>query len=164
VTLKIVMVGMAGAITVLAATETPKGDDAALFTAIRNGDGKAMRTLAEKGAAVNAKNAAGETPLMYAALYGTVEPVKLLLERGADPNIASAAGNTALMFATDDIRKVKMLVEHGAQVNAPSATGRTALAIAASRSGGGEATPLIEAAKIRDGEALRALLVRCACR
>ncbi len=161
---------------------------ARLFTALRNGELETVRAIAGRSVAINATNASGETPLMYAALYSNAETVKLLLNRGADPNAKSATGTTALMLATGDAEKVRLLLAKGALVDARSATGRTALLIAASRSGAGEvvkmllahqadpnakddlqgiplipaggggSTPLIEAAKIRDGKALKYLL------
>ncbi len=161
------------------------GKTTQIFDSIRNGDAAAVRAQAAKG--VDQRNAFGETPLMYAALYGDASTVKLLLARGADVNAKSDGGTTALMLAVGDIEKVKLLVAKGADVNAASSTGRTPLLIAASRANSGEvvrfllakgadpkvkdklqgmplptgsggATPLIEAAKQRDGEAFKALL------
>jgi ankyrin repeat protein len=157
-----------------------------LFAALRSGNLDEARSLARTG--VNFANAGGETPLMYASLYSNAEMVRFLLARGADPNAKSATGTTALMLATGDIEKVRVLIAKGADVNAKSVTGRTPLLIAASRSGAGEvvqlllangaainakdqlqgmpvipaggggSTALLEAAKIRDGRGLNALL------
>jgi ankyrin repeat protein len=165
-------------------------DSSALFAALRNGNTAAVKSLAGRKIDVDARNAEGETPLMYAAQFGSAETLKLLLARGADPNAKTPAGTTALMLAAGDLEKERALVDKGADVNAQSATGRTALLIAASRSASGEvvgflvahgadvnakdklqgiplvpagaggSTPLIEAAKIRDGQALRVLLAK----
>jgi ankyrin repeat protein len=159
-----------------------------LFRALRNGDTGAVRRLVDRGAPVNAANADGDTPLMYAAMYSTPATLELLLDRGAEPKAKTPAGTTALMLATADSEKVRLLLAKGANVNAQSVTGRTALLIAASRSGSGDvvrlllakgadantkdhlqgmgvipagaggSTALIEAAKIADGQALHLLL------
>ncbi len=125
---------------------------------------------------------------MYAVMYGDADTVRLLLNYGADPDAANAMGATALIWAVGDPAKAQMLIEYGANVNAKSALGRTALLVAASTSGaggvvdrlvekgadvsakdglkgnpklmtgGGGAPAIVEAAKSRDGEALRSLL------
>lgn len=158
------------------------------FNALRSGDTAAVRAFSTVAADINTANAAGETPLMYAAMYSDVKTVTLLLDRGANPSSRTPAGTTALMLAAGDARKVRVLLARGAEVNARSVTGRTALLIASSQSGAGEAvrlllaagavvdaadrlqgpplipagaggaTPLIEAAKIRDGKALHYLI------
>ena len=56
----------------------------------------------EKGAAVDAKDEAGRTPLMNAAGHvfpGTAGTVTLLLEKGADPNARAKDGRTPLADA-----------------------------------------------------------------
>ncbi len=55
-----------------------------IFAAIRNGDRASVQVLAYVNG--NVTNAEGETPLMYAALYGDASTVKMLLARGADVN------------------------------------------------------------------------------
>ena len=49
---------------------------------------KALRLMLDKGADVNASDALGRTPLMYAAASDILplDAVKLLIERGADVN------------------------------------------------------------------------------
>jgi hypothetical protein len=79
---------------------------------------------------LNARGQDGWTPLMFAALYGSVESVKLLLDRGALVNAQNDSGGTALMYAVDDTEKTKLLLEHGADPNLRSGEGRTALMIA----------------------------------
>ena len=170
--------------------DLPKAKDSAqtLFETLRRGEINAAKGLLDRGAAANERNDAGETPLMYAALYSDAAGVKLLLDRGADPNAASSKGVTALMWSVDDIRKVRLLVTAGADVNARSAGGRTPLMIAASRYGSAEvvkfllskgaevnvtdktfgpplvpigagaSTPLLEAAKIDEPATVRWLL------
>jgi len=52
-----------------------------------------------KGANVNHKNKAGETPLMLAAKLCEEDKVKLLLSSGADAGLSTPKGNTAFTFA-----------------------------------------------------------------
>lgn len=159
-----------------------------LFALIRQGDMAGVKAAVAAGADVNAKDAEGSTPLMYAALYSNVDCMRLLLDNGAVPNAANDLGATALLWTGARLEKVTLLVERGAEVNARSKLGKTALLIAAGRAdagpvvkyllehgartdvrdeldglpfiplGGGANTPVMEAAKARDGQALRMLL------
>lgn len=56
------------------------------------------RALVEKGARVEAKNTAGETPLFYAVAHGRDEVVTYLLAQHADPTVAEASGATLLHY------------------------------------------------------------------
>ena len=76
------------------------------------------KMLLDKGADVNATDAAGATALMWAATSEVADTslVKELLSRGVDPNAASKSGDTALSWA---MRRgytpvVEMLKQHGA--------------------------------------------------
>jgi uncharacterized protein len=55
--------------------------------------------LLNQGAAIDARDEAGRTPLMLAVTQGRLEIVRLLLARGADPNAADNAGRTPLQQA-----------------------------------------------------------------
>lgn len=101
------------------------------FGILRSGDVRKLRQALDKGASANARDAAGNTPLMHAAVYGDVSCVRLLLDRGADVNAANASGATALMRASFNYEKVRLLLDRGANVNARSAFGNTALILAA---------------------------------
>ena len=101
------------------------------FAILRSGDVHRLRGALDHGDSANARDAAGNTPLMHAAMYGDVSSLRLLLERGADVNATNAAGATALMRAALDDHKVALLLERGAAVNARSALGNTALMLAA---------------------------------
>ena len=48
---------------------------------------------------VNARNDAGQTALMMAAMFGRTDVVKLLLTSGANPELQDGAGNTAVRLA-----------------------------------------------------------------
>ncbi len=101
------------------------------FTALRNGDARAIRAALDSGASANARDDKGNTPLMLAAVYGDTACVKILLERGASVNVTNADGATPLMRAAYDYDKVRLLVERGAEANGRSALGNTALMLAA---------------------------------
>ena len=58
-----------------------------------------MRLLLDQGAAVDVRNAAGETPLLRAAAGGKLEEAGLLLERGADPAAPDDRGRTPMSVA-----------------------------------------------------------------
>ena len=48
---------------------------------------------------VNARNSAGQTALMMAALFGRTEAVHVLLDNGANPELQDREGNTAAILA-----------------------------------------------------------------
>jgi ankyrin repeat protein len=99
--------------------------------ALRSGDVRQLRAMLDKGAPVNGRDAAGNTPLMQAAAYGDLACMRLLVERGAEVNVTNAAGSTPLMRAAHDFKKTRELVAHGAIVNVNSALGNTPLMLAA---------------------------------
>jgi quinoprotein dehydrogenase-associated probable ABC transporter substrate-binding protein len=61
--------------------------------------------LIERGADVNAANAAGVTALMIAAARGNIPMIGLLLEAGADPLAKAADGKTALDIARANLNE-----------------------------------------------------------
>ena len=85
------------------------------------GDLKQIRLLIAAGADVNAENALGVTPLMYAVSEGE-ESVQLLLEQGALPSAKTKFGVTTLEFALEenDANVVQLLVDFGVDVNQPT--------------------------------------------
>jgi len=187
-TIRAVAALMIAAAALTAGNVKPAAQRNDVFSAIRSGDIAAVKTALLAAADVNGRDSEGSTPLMYAALYSNTECMRLLLDRGADPNAANQAGGVALIWAAGNLDKVQLLVERGANVNAQSKLGKTALLAAAGRDdsgpvvqyliehgarldvkdnldgipviplGGGANTPVIEAAKARDGHALRLLL------
>lgn len=102
-----------------------------LYLALRDRSPKVMAALlADPKTRVDATNAAGETPLMMAALRGNLDGVQRLLERGAALN---RAGWTPLHYAATgpETRLVALLLERGAQIDAPSPNRSTPLMMAA---------------------------------
>jgi ankyrin repeat protein len=100
------------------------------FAAIREN-----RLAALDGAGVAARDRRDNTPLIYAAAFGSVDAVRRLVERGADVNARNAFGATALVYAAGNEAKVRVLLAHGADVNARTRQGRTPLMIAAACDG-----------------------------
>ena len=102
-----------------------------LFLALRDDSPKVAATLlADPRTAVDSVNANGETPLMMAALRGSIEWTTRLLERGAQLN---RSGWTALHYAATGpgTPVVEMLLARGAAIEAASPNGTTPLMMAA---------------------------------
>lgn len=102
-----------------------------LLVAVRDGCFEAATVLlATRGTEVDKPNAAGETPLMMAALRGHAEWVLRLAQRGAAIN---RSGWTPLHYAASgpEPRVLELLLQQGAKLEATSANGTTALMMAA---------------------------------
>lgn len=86
--------------------------------------------LKHPGVQIDAVNAAGETPVMMAALRGHVELTRRFLERGAQIN---RAGWTPLHYAASSTEPgvVSLLLDRGAAIDARSPNGTTPLMMAA---------------------------------
>jgi len=72
---------------------------AALRHAAETGDLHAVDRLLATQSDINARDAAGRTPLMLAVLRGQTDTVSALLAYGADPNAADSHGTTPLQAA-----------------------------------------------------------------
>jgi ankyrin repeat protein len=112
------------------------------YLSVRNNDLGALRTLT-KDQGLNQKEAGDQTPLMFAAAFGSLDAMKLMLANGADAKAVSAAGVTALHWAAGDARKVRLLLEYGPDVNKASLLGRTPLLVAAGTTGAIETVKLL---------------------
>ena len=103
----------------------------ALYLALRELSPKVLAALlASPDTKVDASNAAGETPLMMAALRGHQEWAERLLERGAAVN---KEGWSPLHYAATgpQVSIVGLLLDRGARIDAPSPNGTTPLMMAA---------------------------------
>jgi ankyrin repeat protein len=148
------------------------------YHAVRQNDLATLRALA-RDEGVNASDAQGQTPVMLAAAFGSVDAVSLLITAGADVKASNGAGLTALHLAADDAAKTRLLLDAGANVDAVSQAGRTPLLVAASASTGADVvrqlvakgadvnvadtsgvTPLIAAANADNREVVDLLLAR----
>jgi hypothetical protein len=113
-----------------------------LFTAVREGSVKALESLLSSPQTnVNAVNADGETPLMLAAIRGSLPAVQALVKRGAAVN---RPGWAPLHYACSgpDNGVAAFLIANGAELNARSDNGTTPLMMAA-RYGNGDLVPLL---------------------
>jgi hypothetical protein len=70
-----------------------------LLAAAEAGDLAQTTILLDRGAAIDAPDELGRTPLMLAVVHERVDVARLLLNRGADPNVADKAGSTPLALA-----------------------------------------------------------------
>lgn len=114
----------------------------ALFIAAREESLRALDSLlASPLTRVDEANAQGETPLMIAAIRGSLPAVKALVKRGAAVN---RAGWTPLHYACSgpDNGVAAFLIAQGAEVNARSDNGTTPLMMAA-RYGNSDLVPLL---------------------
>ena len=114
----------------------------ALITAIREDSLKALDSLlAAPQLAVDSPNASGETPMMLAALKGSLPAVQGLAKRGAAIN---REGWTPLHYACSgpDNGVAAWLIAQGAEVNARSENGSTPLMMAA-RYGNADLVPML---------------------
>ena len=129
---------------------TPNSEgQVALFVALQKESYRAVAALMKsKQIQINASNAAGETPLMMAALKGSLEWTHKLLLRGAEVN---RTGWTALHYAacSGQPNVVSLLLDNGALINAESPNRTTPLMMAARY--GDESTVKLLADRQADG-------------
>ncbi len=74
--------------------DATQANTAQMGVAFKGDDAIAARLL-KAGCDANARNKAGQTALMMAALFGRTRQIEMLLAAGADPAIADASGRTA---------------------------------------------------------------------
>jgi ankyrin repeat protein len=89
-----------------------------------------MRILLAHGADVNAAEEFGHSPLLLAAMDGSLKMVKLLFEHGADLNKAVERGKAPLHWVVRDsgkMAKIRFLLEHGADPNQLDSLGSSPL-------------------------------------
>src|SRR5882757_9645926 len=99
------------------------------YSAIRANDRVAFAKLLRGGADANTRDSRGDTPLMYAAVAGSVDMMRQLMTAGADVNASNNFNSTALMWCSNNLEKVRLLLDKGADVNTRSKQGRTPLVI-----------------------------------
>jgi ankyrin repeat protein len=94
-------------------------------------DLSSFKRVITAGAAINARDFDGYTPLAIQAMLGNIQHAKHLLTHGADVNLLSKHHGGPLHLAaryTSDLAMVKLLVEHGADVNLAAPVPGTPLA------------------------------------
>src|SRR4051794_7913796 len=92
-------------------TLTAAGQDAAdrYYQAIRINSLAELKSLV-KASGVDVRDKRGTTPLMLAALNGSLDAMKVLVEAGADVNAKNSFDATALMWCAADAGKVRFLI------------------------------------------------------
>ena len=88
-----------------------------------------VRLLLEAGAAVEARNASGQTPLLYASYAGFGRVVELLVAKGAVAKYQDANGRSPLHYAAREGHPavVELLLKNGADPAAKDGQNRTPL-------------------------------------
>jgi uncharacterized protein len=166
----------------LFAAEVQSPATAKLAVAIKSGQrAAALDMIAKKSADVNAAEADGSTPLLWAANLNDADLVGRLLKAGANPKVRNQLGSTPLGEAAlnANTAMIKALLDAGADPNAAGADGQTPLMIVARTSDVAaakllldkganpnvkeaqrEQTPLMWAAAASEGPMMRELLTR----
>jgi ankyrin repeat protein len=121
---------------------SPAAENSPFYLPIRNNDLLTLRKLI-RDPGPKARDARGNSPLMYAAALGSLESMRLLLDAGADPNVSNDFAAIPLMWCAGDAAKVRLLLSKSANVDARSKLGRTPLLIAAAHDGATEAARLL---------------------
>ena len=104
-----------------------------LFMAASNGDARRVQRLVRGKASelvdLDAVDAEGTPPLVYASCFGHKDVVLALLNAGATVDNQDRNQWTALMWAMTNRHKdiAKLLLDHGASTDVKSSSGRTAL-------------------------------------
>src|SRR5437879_2003187 len=88
--------------------------DKILLDAIRDGDRTHVRHLLQQGANANARDEAGDTALMRAALYADVEMMRVLVESGAEVPVRGGDATASLLRTIHDLDKMRLLLDRGA--------------------------------------------------
>lgn len=110
--------------TIVNTRETDSGDTA-LHIVTRRGDSAYVRFLISRGAAINAQDARGNTPLLLAVNGNCQDCIDTLLARRANVNLGNASGETPLIRAVQlrNLSLAEQLLKAGAN---PDQTDRVA--------------------------------------
>jgi ankyrin repeat protein len=131
--------------------------DSQLIEAAKTGDLARARELLTKGAAADASDRRGLTPLIWASASGHLELVRQLLESGASVDRPATDGTTALMLASANgfTEIVRTLLARGANVAATRGSGADARQLALGR-GHADVAALLEQARTLGNRLLQA--------
>ncbi len=115
------------------AMDTPEQLGRLLGNAAEEGDLRLVQQLLHQGTPVDATNAFGSTPLMFAAHHGHTGVCQLLLNNEASADATNQYGGTSLIYAASNGRTdvCQLLLNHGASVDAKNSYGWTPLVHAA---------------------------------
>ncbi len=94
----------------------PSTGEGALHIVIKRHDETWLGYLLSLGARTEAKDNAGNTPLITAAQLSDPDAVRLLLQSGANVNATNASGETPLIVAVQhrDLASIRQLIQGGA--------------------------------------------------
>ena len=126
--------GILIALLTAASTITAAGaGEPQLITAVKSGDGAAVRSLLAKKTDVNAAGADTATPLHWAVENNSLEIVNLLIAAGANVNAETRYKITPLALASENgnARIIERLLQAGVDPNSTAEEGQTALMTAA---------------------------------
>jgi ankyrin repeat protein len=105
--------------TILANTVSAGELEDQLINSARSGRVDEVKSLLDKGANINARDAKGQTALIWG--IQNIDIVRLLIEKGANVNAYDKDGRTALMQAvfsySGSLNIVRLLIEKGADMN-----------------------------------------------
>src|ERR1700739_460925 len=121
--------------------------DVSLAGAIKSGQrAAALEMIAKKSADVNAAEADGSRPLLWAANLDDADLVSRLVKAGAQPNVRNQLGSTPLEQAAfhANTAAIQALLEAGADPNTPGADGQTPLMLVARTANAAAAKLLLE--------------------
>jgi uncharacterized protein len=111
--------------------------DGELIVAARAGDVDRVRSLLERDADVDARDASGATALVAAAYGNHLDVARTLIEAGADVNVKDDSQQSTYLIATsevgDDPRLLELTLANGADVDAKDSYNGTGLIRAADR-------------------------------
>lgn len=97
----------------------------ALSDAAQRGDTMIVRHLLAEGVDPKARGDRDITPLTFALLAPTLDPLRMMLDAGADPNAVQTDGVVPLYYTLvkDDPAWLKVMLDHGADPNAVMPSG-----------------------------------------
>ena len=106
---------------------------------------KLVQSLVRRGAAIEAREFKGKTPLMVAAIHSNDAVASALLQAGADVHAVCNGQRTALHWAADthSTNTVSLLLAAGASAAAVCAEGTLPLHLACRKFGADSFTPVI---------------------
>ncbi|UKZ57021.1 hypothetical protein TrVGV298_010871 [Trichoderma virens] len=93
-----------------------------------------IQRLIDLGAAIDATDMDGKTPLHTAAQFGKPANIKLLIDNGANMEARDGRGRTSILFISHEEQRkecLRLLIRLGADVNVADKEGRTPLYLAA---------------------------------
>jgi ankyrin repeat protein len=132
--MKILIVAAALALPIFGAEIQPANGPAKLVEAIKSGQRvAALDMISKKSADVNAAEADGTTPLIWAANLNDTDLVLRLLKAGANAKVGNQLGSNPLSEAAlnSNIDLIKALLAAGADPNAAGPDGQTPLMVLA---------------------------------